>query len=1032
MIKTPQELEALKAAQDFISSNGTQPEQDDFYRIPTQPTPVLCGIDDLRWLADQGVMFALPFGRTKGKFQKDWQNTPHPIDEAIKHAKAGGNVGILTGKHSGNVIAIDRDVDFPGTCAILGEFGKTVKVIRDNAPDRGKLLFRVIDGEIPPTISWKADPADKHPACEFLGDNGQRHALCSTSVFDGGNYVLLHKEYGIQEITPLELDFIWRVITGGSIDQDVRTKEEEEAYKHAKDDYIKQVFEHWTTKKIFEHFKKDSNGTEKDGKQTRILGNGGLLIGSNNEQWSIPGEKIGGGPLQAWIYCASGKVEKPTGKDFWKWINQMGDAAGIERPKQPESAVKPASKKTPVQAVEDSITFAMLMDEIQALDAASPTGKVDKSALMKYLLSNAERYDNLPALDDAMLRVELQQRKITKDWIDTIWGKVKGEARKAAEAAKPDAPELPQRIKTWPYDVQGGCIGIWKVFKNDMTGEEEEVFSSLCNFDVRIVADVAADDGEETSRKIAIAGTLDTGLPLPEIEIEADEFEFMKWPVAKWGSRVSIEPFKGAASLLRHAIQKLSADTMTDRRTFTHTGWRVIDGKRVFLDADGAIGADGVNVKLPQNLKNYVFPRDNAISAKDAMRASVDLLDIAPARVSAPLYAAIFSAPLSEIITSVFTPSMNGGSGSLKSSFGAVMLNHFGAKFTEYAMPADWLATANSLEKLTFHAKDIPLIIDDFRPSTNPAESRMLQEAVSRITRAVGNRQGRSRLDANSEFKRTYAPRGVVMMTAERNATGKSTTSRILTIDVEPGDISSSLLTVAQKQRHVYPYAMRGYIESIARDYDELAKMLPARVAELRTRNDKGHHKRLPNATAILYAGFECAMSYAVEVEAITPAEAKRRCNDCYQALQSIEQIQSESTEAEDPAIKYVTILASLIAQDKAYLVGKGKNLSNLGMSLSEKLGWYDADNVYLLPGAYNAVCRYATVEGWSFPSDENTLRKELDRQQWLTKHDPNRHTTAARPPGSKSIERVTVIDRAKFAGVLLDMGVEFPPPVSP
>lgn len=307
--------------------------------------------EDLRWLAEQGAKFALPEGRSKNKFELDWPNKPHTLDEAIAHSDGGGNVGLLTGKHSANIIAIDRDVHFGETCALLGDFALTVKIVRDNAPERGKFLFRVVNGDVPPTVSWKERPEDKHPSCELLGDNGQRHALCD-GTFDFGRYILIDKECGIQEITPVELDYIWRLITGGSVYKEVRAIEEEEADKQAKDEYIKSVFEYWSTKKIFEHFNRATNGTKKEGKQTRILGNGGLLIGANNEQWSIPGENIGGGPLQAWTYCKLGKIIHPKGKEFWGFINDMADEAGIERPALHASTTPKASKKQKPQPLQ--------------------------------------------------------------------------------------------------------------------------------------------------------------------------------------------------------------------------------------------------------------------------------------------------------------------------------------------------------------------------------------------------------------------------------------------------------------------------------------------------------------------------------------------------------------------------------------------------------------------------------------------------------------------------------------------------------
>ena len=46
-------------------------------------------MESLRWLTAQGARFALPFGRTKNKFEKEWQNKPHTLDEAIVHAERG-------------------------------------------------------------------------------------------------------------------------------------------------------------------------------------------------------------------------------------------------------------------------------------------------------------------------------------------------------------------------------------------------------------------------------------------------------------------------------------------------------------------------------------------------------------------------------------------------------------------------------------------------------------------------------------------------------------------------------------------------------------------------------------------------------------------------------------------------------------------------------------------------------------------------------------------------------------------------------
>jgi len=231
--------------------------------------------DKLKWLADQGATFALPKGRTKDKFETDWPNKPHCLAEASAHAKRGGNVGILTGKHSNNIVALDRDIDFPGTVAMMGNWGETAKIIRSNAPDRGKLLYQVL-GSLPDSTVYKPN-GEKHPHAELLA-NG-RHALGPTSQYNGGDYILQDAELGIMEVTPAELDYIWWSITSQHCYPEFAPKEPEHGdTTQTSKEYVQAVKDAWSTIDVFNHFQKDSNGTEERKGQTRILGNGGLDV----------------------------------------------------------------------------------------------------------------------------------------------------------------------------------------------------------------------------------------------------------------------------------------------------------------------------------------------------------------------------------------------------------------------------------------------------------------------------------------------------------------------------------------------------------------------------------------------------------------------------------------------------------------------------------------------------------------------------------------------------------------------------------
>lgn len=300
-------------------------------------TQVMIDVAGLQWLARQGAAFALPFGRTKGKFEKDWQLNPHTLEQAIAHAKRGGNTGIQTGKHSGNIIALDRDVDFGATVAMLGTAAKTAKIIRDNAPERGKLLYRV-RGELPKTTVWKP-VGEKHPHAELLSTG--RHALTNPSMFEDGCYLLRDTDMGIMEVTPDQLDRIWWMITGEHLySQQTATEQNNDSISSK--EYVRQVKDAWTTIDVFKRFNKHEEGISEKPGRVHVRGNGGLVI--NEWRWFCHADSVGGDQIDAWYYCKTGKVfDRGNRRAFWDTVNEMADAAGIARPVAP---VPDAKKET--------------------------------------------------------------------------------------------------------------------------------------------------------------------------------------------------------------------------------------------------------------------------------------------------------------------------------------------------------------------------------------------------------------------------------------------------------------------------------------------------------------------------------------------------------------------------------------------------------------------------------------------------------------------------------------------------------------
>ncbi len=100
------------------------------------------------------------------------------------------------------------------------------------------------------------------------------------------------------------------------------------------------------------------------------------------------------------------------------------------------------------------------------------------------------------------------------------------------------------------------------------------------------------------------------------------------------------------------------------RRVFAHTGWRVIDGKRVFLTSSGAIGIPEIGTQLMPPHDRYKLPTDPyEVDAKEAMQTSIGVLDIGKAEVQSTLWEAMYLTPLCEIINPDFTIWVVGESG---------------------------------------------------------------------------------------------------------------------------------------------------------------------------------------------------------------------------------------------------------------------------------------------------------------------------------------------------------------------------------
>ncbi len=178
----------------------------------------------------------------------------------------------------------------------------------------------------------------------------------------------------------------------------------------------------------------------------------------------------------------------------------------------------------------------------------------------------------------------------------------------------------------------------------------------LANFAACITHELTIDDGLNLPEvHYTIHGILATHESLRAINVPAAEFSDMKWIHRYCGARPILYVPRGNYYLVTRAMQESSLEDMQRERVFTHTGWTEIDSGRGFLTTGGMITADGyddsVRVDLGENnLRHYNLPKPpKGDELARAVKASVDFLNLGPLRVTAPVWAAMYGGPLTEI-----------------------------------------------------------------------------------------------------------------------------------------------------------------------------------------------------------------------------------------------------------------------------------------------------------------------------------------------------------------------------------------------
>ena len=536
--------------------------------------------------------------------------------------------------------------------------------------------------------------------------------------------------------------------------------------------------------------------------------------------------------------------------------------------------------------------------------------------------------------------------------------------------------------------------------------------TTLCNFAAWPLREILKDSGASLERYLELQGILQSGAPLPPVKILLSEFlDKAAWPGLAWGAKAAIRPFEDKE--VRYCIQQM-AQGIPETVIYTHLGWRKIKGSWVYLHAGGAIGSDEVEVEISDRLRRYTLPGSKG-DMREAIRASLSLLNLGPKAVTYSLEALVYLAPLCELLRKAtvepsFLMYLWGTSGSFKSTLSALFLSHFGY-FEPKGLPASFRDTANSIEELAFQAKDTLLPVDDLYPAKNLRERAKLEGVLEYLLRNQGDRQGKGRLESSTKQRPVHPPRGLILSSGEVQPLSGSSLARAWLVHIKSGDFDLDRKIIpAQAQQDLLSHAMRGYLEYLAPQLDALSSQLQGDFEYLReqakkTSKTRTRHGRLDKTVAFLYLGFQVFINYAVTEEAITQEEAANYLQEAWKTFNEVADDLAQVAEREEPTKQFFEAILELQTLGRIYFASMEDVIPETGLSSqgAVKIGWGPDEKgvYYLLWGpAWEQVNKYLKTQDENLSLSRDDLLDSIEQKGLLDRTQKDRRSIVKKIAG--------------------------------
>lgn len=487
--------------------------------------------------------------------------------------------------------------------------------------------------------------------------------------------------------------------------------------------------------------------------------------------------------------------------------------------------------------------------------------------------------------------------------------------------------------------------------------------SRICNFEPKILEVLEIWNAEEE-----ISNRYEWHVKLGDLDLTlgpeeyGNPYKFREAIQSRLGERTDYIVEDGMWGKLLTGMQHMSLGSTVNRRAYVATGW--LPDRDAFLlpGPHGAITADGYDQSItfdnhdaPPRLRQY---GDGVVPSPRTEEAIAAILACAPSHALVPLLSQALAAPLSSlgIGDERTVVHMFGKTGNLKTSLVRVMLCMYGRFARKGRDGIDGFSGTNNFLESTLHqARDLPVLIDDYKVSLFARNDR---HVVIRLIQNYADGTARGRLNRNQRQQPVLAPRCLLITTGEDIwEAQQSSLARTLVVEIPDrqawkADLARvQLLALEDGVLGSVGYEWIRWLCGIGRE--QLRERIDRELPAMRSRVEQGtfgsgHHERTISAVANLLI---VSRMFAEFLDDRFPATATQYRRIAGEGWKSVLEAQSERTQIASsvaPLSMVVSMIVEAMGNRRISLSPKYKGQMPVGTQGAEPIGFWSASGVYL------------------------------------------------------------------------------------